>query len=42
MHGLRHYEVRIRRSRRTPYVIIRRLLVLAALALLLVVLLHSH
>ncbi len=33
MHGLRHYEVRLRRSRRTPYVVVRRLLIIATLAL---------
>lgn len=33
VHGLRHYEVRLRRSRRTPYVVVRRLLIIATLAL---------
>jgi hypothetical protein len=40
MHGLRHYEVRLRWSQRTPYVVARRLMVLivlVALVLLLVV-----
>ena len=41
MHGFRHYEVRLRRSRRTPYVVARRLLVLVALALLLFVFLDT-
>jgi hypothetical protein len=38
MHGLRHYEVRLRRSQRTPYVVARTLLVVAGLVLVLVVL----
>jgi hypothetical protein len=36
MHGLRHYEVRIRRSQRTQYVVARTLLVVAAVVLVLV------
>ena len=40
MHGLRHYEVRLRRSRRTPYIVVRRLLVIATLALLMFLVLH--
>ena len=38
MHGLRHYEVRLRRSRRTPYVVARRLIVLIVLIVLVLVL----
>jgi hypothetical protein len=33
MHGLRHYEVRLRRSQRTQYVVARTLLVVVAVAL---------
>jgi hypothetical protein len=40
MHGLRHYEVRLRRSRRIPYIVVRRLLVIATLALLMFLVLH--
>ena len=40
MHGLRHYEVRLRRSRRTPYIVARRLLVIATLALAMFLILH--
>ena len=40
MHGLRYYEVRLRRSRRTPYVVARMLLALVALAVALIVVLH--
>jgi hypothetical protein len=36
MHGLRHYEVRLRRSGRTPYVVARRLLVTVVATLLVV------
>jgi hypothetical protein len=36
MHGIRHYEVRLRRSQRTPYVVARTLLVVAAIVLVLV------
>jgi hypothetical protein len=39
MHGLRHY-VRLRRSRRTPYVVTRRLLAMVALAVLVFGVLH--
>jgi hypothetical protein len=41
MHGLRHYEARLRRSRRTPYVVARRAIALIALTLLLVLVLHA-
>jgi hypothetical protein len=36
MHGLRHYEVRLRRSQRTQYVVARTLLVVAAVVVVLV------
>ena len=36
MHGLRHYEVRLRRSQRTPYVVARTLLIVAAAVLVLI------
>jgi hypothetical protein len=36
MHGLRHYEVRLRRSHRAPYVVARTLLIAAAAALVLI------
>jgi hypothetical protein len=39
MHGLRHYEVRIRRSQRTPYVVARTLLSVGAVVLVLIALL---
>jgi hypothetical protein len=38
MHGLRHYEVRLRRSQRTRYVVARSLLLVAGLVFGLVVL----
>jgi hypothetical protein len=44
MHGLRHYEVRLRWSQRTPYVVARRLIVLVVLVvvvLLLVVIVRN-
>ena len=34
MHGLRHYEARLRWSRRTPYVVARRLGAIAIVAAL--------
>ena len=40
MHGLWHYEVRLRRSRRTPYVVARGLLVTVAVARLVFVVLR--
>ena len=36
LHGVRHYEVRLRRSRRRPYVIARRLIVAAAVLLVII------
>jgi hypothetical protein len=39
MHGLRHYEVRLRRSQRTQYVVARTLLIAAAVVLVLIALL---
>jgi hypothetical protein len=40
MHGLRHYQVRLRRSRRTPYVVARRLGAMVVVALLVVGFVH--